>query len=82
MPAGGIAFDRGGLKITYFKSVIFDNLQPAGSFGTEEPHHCTLDVIKICHQSSRESPWAICFIAGVWSQNTYCNLRFKDFACY
>lgn len=26
MPAGGIAFDRGGLKITYFKSVIFDNL--------------------------------------------------------
>lgn len=82
MPAGGIAFDTGGLKITYFKSVIFDILQLAGSFGTEEPHRCTLDVINIRHYSSRESPWAICFIAGVWSQNTYCNLRFKGFACY
>lgn len=64
MPAGDIAFEIGDLKIRYLKSVIFGILQPAGTFGTDAPHHCASDIIGVCQYSPRESLWAICFIAG------------------
>lgn len=54
MPAGDIAFETGDLKICYLKNIIFGILQPAGSFGTDAPHHCTSDIIGVCQYGSRE----------------------------